>query len=144
MEQPNLNPVSPFDEMVGTEWVSDDPDDARVRLAVRDELCQPAGLVHGGVLSALVESVCSRANYLAVIEEGKVAMGQSHSISFLRPITEGFIEVRARARHRGRSTWVWDAEVLDSEGRLCAIAQFNVAVPARAEARLRATGRSGW
>ena len=123
-----MDPRSPFDELIGTEWISDDPDDARVRVEVREELCQPMGLVHGGLFSSLVESICSRANYLAVAEEGKVAMGQSHSISFLRPITEGFVEVRARARHRGRSTWVWDAEVLDSEGRLCAIAQFNVAV----------------
>ena len=121
-------PVSRFDEMLGTEWVSDDPDGARVRLAVRDELLQPAGLVHGGVLSSLVESICSRATYLAVAGDGNIAMGQSHTISFLRPITEGTVEVTARARHRGRTTWVWDAEVTDSEGRLCALAQFNVAV----------------
>jgi acyl-coenzyme A thioesterase PaaI-like protein len=32
------------------------------------------------------------------MEDGCVAMGQSHSISFLRPVTEGEIEVRARGR----------------------------------------------
>ena len=119
---------SPFDELIGTEWLSDDPDEARVRVAVRDDLCQPAGLIHGGLYSSLVESVRSRATFLAVAGDGMAAMGQSHSISFPRPITEGHIEVRARARHRGRTTWVWDAEVSDSEGRLCAIATFNVAV----------------
>ena len=119
---------SPFDELIGTEWVSDDPDDARVRVAFRDDLCQPAGQVHGGLFSSLVESVCSRATFLAVADQGMTAMGQSHSISFMRAINEGTIEVRARARHRGRTTWVWDAEVSDSEGRLCAIATFNVAV----------------
>ena len=121
-------PRSRFDELIGTEWVSDDPDDARARVTVRDELLQPAGLVHGGVLSAVVESICSRATFLAVASEGMVAMGQSHSISFMRPITGGSVEVSARARHRGRTTWVWNAEVTDSEGRLCALAQFNVAV----------------
>ena len=119
---------SPFDELIGTEWVSDDPDDARVRVVVREDLFQPAGLVHGGVLSCLVESVCSRATFLALVDDGMTGMGQSHSISFLRPITEGTVEVRARARHRGRTTWVWEAEVLDSQERLCAIATFNVAV----------------
>ena len=119
---------SPFDELIGTEWVSDDPDDARVRVAFREDLCQPAGLVHGGLFSSLVESVCSRATFLAVADQGMTAMGQSHSISFVRAISEGSIEVRARARHRGQTTWVWDAEVSDSEGRLCAIATFNVAV----------------
>jgi uncharacterized protein (TIGR00369 family) len=46
----------------------------------------------------------------------------------MRPITAGHAEVRARARHRGRTTWVWDAEVLNADGKLCAIAQMTIAV----------------
>ncbi len=119
---------SPFDRLVGTEVVSNDPDDARVRVAVRDELRQPIGLVHGGVLSTLVESVCSRATAMAVFDQGMVAMGQSISVNFVRPVTEGRVEVRARAPHRGRTTWVWECEVLDAEERLCATAMMTIAV----------------
>jgi 1,4-dihydroxy-2-naphthoyl-CoA hydrolase len=120
--------LSHFDALIGTEWLDDDPDHARVRLPMRDELCQPVGLLHGGVISTLVESVCSRATALAVFGEGMAAMGQSISVNFMRPITEGHAEVRARARHRGRTTWVWEAEVLDAEDRLCALAQMTIAV----------------
>jgi uncharacterized protein (TIGR00369 family) len=119
---------SHFDALVGTEWLDDDPDHARVRVEMRDELRQPFGLMHGGVMSSLVESVCSRATALAVFGDGMVAMGQSIGVSFLRPITAGSAEVRARARHRGRTTWVWDAEVLNAEGKLCALAQMTIAV----------------
>jgi 1,4-dihydroxy-2-naphthoyl-CoA hydrolase len=119
---------SPFDVLIGTEWLDDDPDHARVRLPIRDELRQPIGLLHGGVISTLVESVCSRATALTVLGEGKVAMGQSISVNFIRPVTEGSAEVRASARHRGRTTWVWDAEVLNDEGKLCALAQMTIAV----------------
>lgn len=119
---------SHFDELIGTEWLDDDPDHARVRLPLRDELRQPVGLLHGGVMSTLVESVCSRATALTVLGEGMAAMGQSISVSFIRPITAGAAEVRATARHRGRTTWVWDAEVLDDDGRLCALAQMTIAV----------------
>ncbi len=121
-------PHSHFDALVGTEWLDDDPDHARVRLGMRDELRQPVGLLHGGVISTLVESVCSRATALAVLGDGMMAMGQSIGVSFIRPMTEGHAEVTARARHRGRTTWVWDAEVEDAEGRLCALAQMTVAV----------------
>jgi 1,4-dihydroxy-2-naphthoyl-CoA hydrolase len=121
-------PISPFDALVGTEWLDDDPDHARVRVAMRDELRQPVGLLHGGVMSTLVESVCSRATALAVFGDGNVAMGQSISVSFIRPVTEGHAEVQARARHRGRTTWVWEAEVRDAEDRLCALAQMTIAV----------------
>jgi 1,4-dihydroxy-2-naphthoyl-CoA hydrolase len=119
---------SHFDALLGTEWLDDDPAHARVRLPMREELRQPVGLMHGGVMSSLVESICSRATALAVLADGMTAMGQSISVSFLRPITEGSAEVEARARHRGRTTWVWEAEVRDAEDRLCALAQMTVAV----------------
>jgi len=117
-----------FDELVGTEWLSDDPDDARVRLQIRDELRQPFGLMHGGVMSTLIESICSRATATAVYDDGMVAMGQSINVSFVRPVTEGAVEVRAQARHRGRTTWLWQAEVLNDEGKTCALAQMTIAV----------------
>lgn len=125
---PGEEPLSHFDALIGTEWLDDDPDHARVRLPMRDELRQPVGLMHGGVISTLVESVCSRATALAVFADGMAAMGQSISVSFIRPVTEGAAEVHAKARHRGRTTWVWDAEVRDDADRLCALAQMTIAV----------------
>ncbi len=120
--------LSHFDALIGTEWISDDPDGARARVPIRDDLRQPVGLMHGGVMSTLIESVCSRATALAVLDDGMAAMGQSISVSFIRPITSGHAEVKARARHRGRTSWVWDAEVLNAEGKLCALAQMTIAV----------------
>jgi uncharacterized protein (TIGR00369 family) len=120
--------LSHFDALVGTEWLDDDPDHARARVPFRDDLRQPVGLMHGGVISSLVESVCSRATALAVLGDGMAAMGQSISVSFIRPIVAGHAEARASARHRGRTTWVWDAEVVDAEERLCSLAQMTIAV----------------
>jgi len=128
MEDEPRELLSHFDALIGTEWLDDDPDRARARIEIREELRQPVGLMHGGVMSSLVESVCSRATALAVFGDGMAAMGQSISVSFIRPVTEGHAEVRAKARHRGRTTWVWDAEVVDAEERLCALAQMTIAV----------------
>lgn len=123
--------VKHFDELIGTEWLSDDPDAARVRLSLRDELRQPFGLMHGGVMSTLIESVCSRATAGAVYEDGMAAMGQSIDVSFIRPVTEGGVEVLAKARHRGRTTWLWQVEVINDEGKTCALAQMTIAVRPR-------------
>ena len=117
-----------FAGLLGIEWLDDDPEHARARLEIRDELLQPFGIVHGGVWSTLVESVCSRATAMVVLGEGMAAMGQSISVSFMRPVTEGVVEVHARARHRGRTTWVWEAEVRDSRDRVCALSQMTIAV----------------
>lgn len=119
---------SNFDTYIGTEWLSLDPDDARCRVDVRDDLRQPYGIVHGGVYSTLVEGLCSYATAVAVYGEGKIAMGQSIEVSFLRPVSAGHAEVRAVARHRGRTTWIWQAEFLDAQERLCGLAKMTMAV----------------
>ena len=115
-------------ELIGLEYLESGTDEVRARLAVTDEVRQPVGLVHGGVFAAMAESMCSAATWLAVKDDGMAAMGQSIHVSFIRPITEGSAEVVARARHRGRTTWLWEAEVTDAEGRLCALAQMTIAV----------------
>jgi 1,4-dihydroxy-2-naphthoyl-CoA hydrolase len=119
---------SNFDVHVGTEWIQLDPDDARARVELRQELLQPYGILHGGVYSTLVESLCSYATATAVAGDGMIAMGQSIEVSFLRPVTTGHAEARAVARHRGRSTWVWQVEILDDEARTCALAKMTMAV----------------
>jgi 1,4-dihydroxy-2-naphthoyl-CoA hydrolase len=122
-----------FAELIGIEWIDADPDRARARVPIRDELRQPFGLLHGGVISSLVESICSYATAGAVYDQGMAAMGQSINVTFMRPVTEGFAEVHARARHRGRTTWVWECEVRDSEDRVCALSQMTIAVRPRPE-----------
>lgn len=121
-------PDSPFDTLLGTEWVSSDPDKAIARLPMKDEHRQPMGIIHGGVMATLVEGVCSMATATAVVPDNRVAMGQSISVNLLRPVSKGGIEVEATAIHRGRMSWVWRATIRDFEGRTCAIAQMTMAI----------------
>lgn len=98
------------------------------RVEVRDELKQPAGLVHGGVYAAIAESLATAGTDAAVVADGNVATGFSTSTSFLRPITAGSIHASARARHRGRTTWVWEIEISDDAGRVCVLTRATVSV----------------
>jgi 1,4-dihydroxy-2-naphthoyl-CoA hydrolase len=122
---------SGFAEEIGTEWIDLDPDNARARIAVEKRHLQPYGIVHGGVHATLAESICSAATYNAVSGDGMVAMGQSNDTTFLRPIGEGHITATARTRHRGRTTWIWDVELTDDEGRVCALSRMTIAVRPR-------------
>jgi 1,4-dihydroxy-2-naphthoyl-CoA hydrolase len=115
-------------ELIGLEYEDASADEVRARVEVTDAVRQPVGLVHGGVYAAIAESICSAATWAAVQGEGMIAMGQSNSATFLRPITEGHVNAVARARHRGRTTWVWDVEITDDEGRACALVRMTVAV----------------
>jgi 1,4-dihydroxy-2-naphthoyl-CoA hydrolase len=117
-----------FDGLYGLEVLEVGDGELRGRVVVTDDLKQPAGLVHGGLYAAVAESLASMATWLAVHEQGKVVMGQSNHTTFVRPIREGAVHAAARARQRGRTTWVWDVEFADDEERTCALSRVTIAV----------------
>ncbi|HEY1523868.1 MAG TPA: PaaI family thioesterase [Solirubrobacteraceae bacterium] len=117
-----------FDRLYGLELTEVADDRVAGRVAVRDELKQPCGLVHGGVYASIAESLASLGTGAVVARSGKVAMGMSNQTSFLRPITAGTIHAVAIRRHAGRSTWVWEVEMTDDQGRLCVLSRMTVAV----------------
>jgi 1,4-dihydroxy-2-naphthoyl-CoA hydrolase len=117
-----------FDGLYGLEVTEVSDEVMRGRVAVRDELKQVAGLVHGGVYASIAESLASIGTALAVMPDGKQATGLSNQTSFLRPITSGTIHAEARRKHRGRSTWVWEVEITDDQGKLCVLTRMTVAV----------------
>ena len=127
-----FEPVVPlersFDALYGLQVLHVDEELVRARVPVRDEIKQPMGLVHGGVFASIAESITSTATFLAVRPEGKSAQGMSNQTNFLRPITEGTVHAEGRRRHRGRSTWVWEVDITDDEGRLCALVRMTIAV----------------
>jgi 1,4-dihydroxy-2-naphthoyl-CoA hydrolase len=117
-----------FDSMIGLRVLELGDEMVRAEVPVRDELLQPAGLVHGGVLASIAESVTSMATWFAVRPDGRSAQGLSNQTSFLRPILGGTIHAVARRRHKGRTTWVWEVEISDDEQRLCALVRMTIAV----------------
>lgn len=117
-----------FDRLYGLEVTEAGDGTMRGTVPVRDEIKQPAGLVHGGIYAAIAESLSTIGTALAVIGAGKTAVGLSNLTSFLRPITEGTINAQAQARHRGRTTWVWEVELTDDRRRLCGLARVTVAI----------------
>jgi 1,4-dihydroxy-2-naphthoyl-CoA hydrolase len=117
-----------FDALYGLEVLSVSEEEVRAQVPVRDELKQPAGLVHGGVFASIAESMASLATWAAVHPSGRIAQGLSNQTSFLRPILAGTIHAVGRRRHAGRTTWIWEVDITDDQGRLCALVRMTVAV----------------
>jgi 1,4-dihydroxy-2-naphthoyl-CoA hydrolase len=128
----SLEPVIPyeksFDGLYGLEIGEVTEELATASVPVSDQVKQPMGLVHGGLYAAMAESLASLATAMAVAPEGKMAMGLSNATSFMRPITEGTVHATARRLHRGRTTWIWDVEITDDQGRMCAVTRMTIAV----------------
>jgi 1,4-dihydroxy-2-naphthoyl-CoA hydrolase len=120
--------VQGFDRLYGLELLSVSDTEVTGRLLVREEVKQPAGLLHGGVYASIAESLASLATHVAVAEQGEMAMGLSNNTSFLRPVTEGTVHARGTRLHRGRTTWVWDVQFTDEQERVCAVTRMTIAV----------------
>jgi uncharacterized protein (TIGR00369 family) len=119
---------SPFDAHYGLEILECTPDVTRARVEILPHLKQPTGVVHGGVYAAIAEAVASMGTNSAVIEADGVGLGMHNATSFLRPVSDGSVHAVGRPRHRGRTTWVWDVDLTDDHGNLCAVSRVTIAV----------------
>jgi 1,4-dihydroxy-2-naphthoyl-CoA hydrolase len=123
-----LPPAQTFDGTLGVEVVEVTDEVIRGRMRVEDRIRQPYGIVHGGAMSAIAESLTSLGTARGVLADGKIAMGQEINASFMRPIGSGHVNALARVRRRGRTAWNWEVEITDDDGRLCALLRATIAV----------------
>ncbi len=117
-----------FEGFLGLEWIELTLSSARVRFETRENLKQPLGWLHGGIYSAVAETVASVATVHAVWRDGLIAAGLSNSASFLRPVTSGTVDVVARRRHHDDREWLWSHDFFDEQQRLCAVVDVTIAV----------------
>jgi 1,4-dihydroxy-2-naphthoyl-CoA hydrolase len=117
-----------FDALYGMEDLQTDGDRASARVRIDDRHLQPFGIVHGGVYAALAESVASMGTWEGT-GRAKFVAGLSNVSNFLRPANAGdTLTATAVARHRGRTTWVWEVDVRDQHDRTCALVRVTIAV----------------
>ena len=127
-EEIGLPPERTMMGALGIETETQDDGTVRGRMPVQDRILQPYGLVHGGAMLTLAETLASHGTWVGVKDEGNLAMGQEINASLMRPITTGNVNGLATARRRGRTAWVWEIEITDDEGRLCALVRATIAV----------------
>jgi 1,4-dihydroxy-2-naphthoyl-CoA hydrolase len=120
-----------FEGFLDLDWIELTEELAHVRFEVRENLKQPLGLLHGGIYSAVAETIASVATVAAVWEDGFGAAGMSNNASFLRPVTSGTLEAICRRRSREKDRWLWSTDFVDQQGRLYALVDVTIAVRPR-------------
>lgn len=109
--------MMPFARSLGIERVSASPELVVGRMAWADNLCTSFGVLHGGALMSLADSLAA---YCAVLNlpEGAGTSTIESKTNFLRAVRSGHVEARARPLHVGRTTIVVDTELYDDDGKL--------------------------
>jgi uncharacterized protein (TIGR00369 family) len=112
----------PFFKLMGIELVEIEPGRAIMQMSYRDDLCQPAGIMHGGAIASLVDtsiahSILLTPRYLEAKAHGALIVSVDLRIKYLRPVSAGRVICEARAPRVGRQITHTSAVVTDPSGR---------------------------
>jgi 1,4-dihydroxy-2-naphthoyl-CoA hydrolase len=100
--------------------------DAEMKITPR--LYQPMGVVHGGALISLAESVGSAASYLLVDPDQFDVLGSSVNSQHIAPAREGMLKARATLQVKADFKHVWDVTIKDEAGKLISISRVTNSV----------------
>ena len=111
--------LMPFAVTLGIELDSASAAEVRGHLAWSPERCTSGGILHGGALMALADSLGGICAYLNLPLGARTATISSSSV-FLRGIQAGVVSAVARPLHAGRAVIVVQTDLTDDGGNLAA------------------------
>jgi uncharacterized protein (TIGR00369 family) len=128
-----------FSGHLGIRILSASPERLEAEMAVRDDLCAPDGLAHGGVLMAFADTLGGMATALN-LREGTSTSTVESKTNFFAPAPAGTtIRGESTPLHRGRRTMTWETRVTRADGRLLAVVtQTQMVLEGRRGTRLPA------
>ena len=95
------------------------------KMPVTPKVHQPDGILHGGAMVALAESVGSVAAYVFVDQKKYTIRGLEISANHVKSIKEGYVYGKAVAIHRGRTTQLWQIRITDEEENLISLVKLT-------------------
>jgi uncharacterized protein (TIGR00369 family) len=117
---PDLVALMPFAQELGVQVDAATKDEVRGRLDWRPDLCTAGGVLHGGALMALADSVGAICAYLNLPEGASTATIESKT-NFFRGVRSGHVAAVARPLHVGRTSIVVQTDLADAEGKAVAL-----------------------
>lgn len=109
-----------FGELLGIDDFELGESSASVRLTTGAHHTNMGGIVHGGVLSALLDFALGAA-VVSTLNEGEWCATQSFTTDFLRPADPGeVLTARARVDRRGKLAAFPSGEVVNARGEVVA------------------------
>lgn len=106
----------PYAETLGLELLAASPDEVRGRIAWEERLTTAAGLLHGGVLMGLADTIGAYCAYLNLPEGSTATATIESKTNFFAAVREGWVEAVSRPLHVGRTTIVVDTDLFDEQG----------------------------
>jgi 1,4-dihydroxy-2-naphthoyl-CoA hydrolase len=111
----------PHVHWLGMRFLTAAPERVTAEMLVRDELCNGAGILHGGALMSFADTLGACATTLNLPEGAHTTTVESKT-NFLAPAPAGTKVIgECLPLHRGRRTMVWQTRINSEDGRLVAV-----------------------
>src|SRR5881398_470595 len=116
-----MSDLPAFTRLLGVNFLQRSPERSEAELTVREELCNRRGVLHGGAVMALGDTLGGMTAVASLPDGGRTATIESKT-NFFAAVPKGDT---ARAvcmpLHRGRTTIVLETRITRSDGKLAAI-----------------------
>ncbi|GGX28209.1 PaaI family thioesterase [Aquimarina muelleri] len=100
------------------------------KMPVTSKVHQPDGVLHGGAMVALAESVGSAASFMFLNAKDFYIRGIEISANHVKSVKEGNVYAKAEIIHNGRTTQLWDIKIRDEEHNLVSVVKLTtIALP---------------
>ena len=111
----------PFAQLMGMRLVDIRQNEAVIKIEMRDDLRQPAGVLHGGVTATLIDTAMAFA-VITRLAEGERASTIDLTVHYLRPHTDGTFKCTAKIVRAGIRISTVSADVVNADDKLIATA----------------------
>lgn len=95
------------------------------KMPVSPKVYQPDGVLHGGAMVALAESVGSMASYIFLDAQKFAIRGIEISANHIKSVREGEVFAKAKILHKGRTTQLWDIKITDAAANLISVCKLT-------------------
>lgn len=109
----------PLARLLELEIESGDPEGVVATGQWKPEHCTAGGVIHGGYLMALADSVGAMCAFLNLAHGATTSTIESKT-NFMRPVTSGTVTFRASPVHVGRTSMVVQTDATRDDGKLVA------------------------
>ncbi|CAN5549149.1 thioesterase family protein [soil metagenome] len=111
----------PFSKLIGMELVDLRPDEAAIKIEMRDDLRQPSGVLHGGVTATLIDTTMAFAvRTRLAIDDATATIDLT--VHYLRPHITGTFICTAKVVRAGKRIFTVSADVVNEDGKHIATA----------------------
>ena len=122
----NLEGESAFMRLLGLSFEEMGPERVVASFEPSADHHQPWGLVHGGVFTAVIETVATTGAYQAVKDRDQLAVGVNNVTDFMRPHRRGWLRVVAEPLQQTKTQQLWQAVITREDGKTVARGQVRL------------------